>query len=97
MNPVHYESKNGVATITLADNENKNALGSALTSGLNDCLTAANEDPSVRVIVLTHSGSVFCAGANLKERTSEHDSPNMGSIGFDRVLSLIQTYDCYYY
>lgn len=91
MNPVHYESKNGVATITLADDENKNSLGSALTSGLNDCLTSANEDPSVRVIVLTHSGTVFCAGANLKERTSEHDSPNMGSIGFDRVLSLIQT------
>jgi len=91
MNPVQYKAENGVATITLADEENKNALGQSLTAGLHKCLTSANDDPEVRVITLTHSGTVFCAGANLKERSSGTGAPNMGSIGFDKALSLIQT------
>jgi len=91
MDPVQYQVANGVATITLADEDNKNALGQALTAGLYECLTLANEDPGVRVIILTHSGTVFCAGANLKERSSGTGAPDMGSIGFDKALSLIQT------
>ena len=91
MNPVQYQVKDGVATITLADEENKNALGQSLTAGLFESLTSANEDPDVRVITLTHSGTVFCAGANLKERSSGTGAPDMGSIGFDKALSLIQT------
>ncbi len=91
MNPVQYKAENGVATITLADEENRNALGQSLTAGLYECLTSANEDSAVRVITLTHSGTVFCAGANLKERSSGTGAPNMGSIGFDKALSLIQT------
>ncbi|MFV1992086.1 MAG: enoyl-CoA hydratase/isomerase family protein, partial [Acidimicrobiales bacterium] len=38
----------------------------------------AEVDPGVRVIVLTNSGAVFCAGANLKERISKSDSPKVG-------------------
>ena len=91
MNPIQYQVEDGIATITLADEENKNALGQSLTVGLFESLTAANEDPRVRVIVLTHAGTVFCAGANLKERSSGTGAPDMGSIGFDKALSLIQT------
>ena len=91
MNPIQYQVEDGIATITLADEENKNALGQSLTVGLFESLTAANEDPKVRVIVLTHVGTVFCAGANLKERSSGTGAPDMGSIGFDKALSLIQT------
>ena len=91
MNPVQYQAEDGVATITLADEENKNALGQSLTAGLFESLTSANEDPDVRVITLTHSGTVFCAGANLKERSAGTGAPDMGSIGFDKALSLIQT------
>ena len=90
MNPIQYQVEDGIATITLADEENKNALGQSLTVGLFESLTAANEDPKVRVIVLTHAGTVFCAGANLKERSSGTGAPDMGSIGFDKALSLIQ-------
>ena len=91
MNPVQYSVDNGIGTITLADEENKNALGQSLTSGLHEHLLEAHEDSGVRAIVLTHAGNVFCAGANLKERSSDTGAPDMGSIGFDKVLSLIQT------
>ena len=60
----------GVLTVTLADEEYRNALGSALVGKLVTALDAADADPAVRVVVLTNSGRVFCAGADLSERSS---------------------------
>jgi methylglutaconyl-CoA hydratase len=61
----------GVLTVTLADEENRNALSSALVGELITALDAADADPAVRVVVLTNSGRVFCAGADLSERSSD--------------------------
>ena len=57
----------GVATITLDSPSNRNALSSALIAQLLQALAAAREDDSVRAIVLSHTGPVFCSGADLKE------------------------------
>ncbi|NNE72971.1 MAG: enoyl-CoA hydratase [Acidimicrobiales bacterium] len=65
----------GVLTVTLADEENRNALGAHLIAELADILDEADADPAVRVIVLTNRGHVFCAGANLRERSSDAASP----------------------
>ncbi|MCZ6459413.1 MAG: enoyl-CoA hydratase-related protein [Gammaproteobacteria bacterium] len=61
-----YEIRNGAAWITLNRPENRNALSSILVAELYDHLQAANEDSTVRSIVITGSGSAFCAGADLK-------------------------------
>jgi methylglutaconyl-CoA hydratase len=58
----------GVATITLNRPDNRNALSVELVDSLSASLDAAIGDVSVRVIVITGSGTVFCAGADLKER-----------------------------
>jgi methylglutaconyl-CoA hydratase len=60
----------GVLTVTLADEANRNALSSRLVGELSEALDAAEEDPEVRVVVLTNRGRVFCAGADLSERSS---------------------------
>jgi methylglutaconyl-CoA hydratase len=57
----------GVATLTLDSPANRNALSTALMRRLLDQLTATVSDPAVRVVVLTHTGPVFCSGADLKE------------------------------
>ena len=59
-----------VMTITLTDEQNRNSLGAQLTRELVAALDIADTDPAVRVVVLTNSGSVFCAGANLSERST---------------------------
>jgi methylglutaconyl-CoA hydratase len=59
----------GVATITLDSPANRNALGRALLRDLAAALDRATA-PDVRVIVLTHTGPAFCAGADLKERSA---------------------------
>jgi methylglutaconyl-CoA hydratase len=60
----------GVATVTLDSPHNRNALSSALISELVAALESAATDDAVRVIVLTHTGPVFCSGADLRETAS---------------------------
>jgi methylglutaconyl-CoA hydratase len=62
---VLYQVEDGVATLTMDRPENRNALTPALLNGLGDGLTAGMADPTVRVVVLTHHGPAFCAGADL--------------------------------
>lgn len=66
MSLVLSETERGVTTLTLNDDENRNALGPDIIEELMAGIDAADADPAVRVIVLTNNGSVFCAGANLK-------------------------------
>lgn len=65
-----YDVADRVATITLDSPKNRNALSRTLVSELTDGLKAADQDASVRVVVLTHTGSVFCSGADLSEAGS---------------------------
>ena len=89
MGPVKLTTERGVMTATLADVDNRNALGGALVQGLRDALAAANADPAVRALVVTNEGSTFCAGANLKERSSAA-TRSSGSGGFETLLHEIQ-------
>ncbi|MFQ5382184.1 MAG: enoyl-CoA hydratase-related protein [Dehalococcoidia bacterium] len=64
---VHLDIDHGVATITLDSPHNRNALSRQLTGELEAHLDSALADPAARVVLLTHTGTVFCAGADLKE------------------------------
>jgi methylglutaconyl-CoA hydratase len=66
---VHVAVDDGIATITLDSQPNRNALSVALLAGLHGALDVA-EHGDVRAIVLTHAGPAFCAGADLKERAA---------------------------
>ena len=57
----------GVATVTLDAPATRNALSSAMLEQLAAALRLVREDDTVRVVVLTGGGTVFCAGADLKE------------------------------
>lgn len=56
-----------LARLTLNSPHNRNALSSTLVSQLHQGLRDAAADPAVRVVVLTHTGGTFCAGADLNE------------------------------
>lgn len=64
---VHLAVADGVATITLDSPANRNALSAQLRRELLAHLDTAIADPAARVIVLTHTGRVFCSGMDLKE------------------------------
>jgi len=62
---VGYEVAGEVATITLDSPHNRNALSAQLVGELTARLRDAGADPAVRAVVLTHTGRVFCSGADL--------------------------------
>jgi methylglutaconyl-CoA hydratase len=64
---VRSQVEAGVATLTLDSPHNRNALSTALIEQLVAAVRAAIADDRVRVIVLSHTGPVFCSGADLKE------------------------------
>ncbi len=62
---VRYAVTDAVATLTMDQPHNRNALTPALMSGLAQGMEAALADEAVGVIVLTNTGPAFCAGADL--------------------------------
>jgi methylglutaconyl-CoA hydratase len=80
----------GVLTVTLADEANRNALSARLVGELTDVLDAADADPDVRVVVLTNRGRVFCAGADLSERSGPP-----GSGAYDRPAAVRRPEDLF--
>src|SRR3954464_8991407 len=76
-----YEIIGGAAWITLNRPDNRNALSARLVDELAEHLAAANEDVSVRCIVLTGAGPAFCAGADLK-------NPPGSAVGDERPITL---------
>lgn len=59
------EIEDGVATITLNRPRKRNALSDQLTPALRESLLRFDEDPDVRVVVLTGAGTAFCAGGDV--------------------------------
>jgi methylglutaconyl-CoA hydratase len=62
---VRYAVTEAVATLTMDQPHNRNALTPALMAGLAQGLETALADEAVGVVVLTNPGPAFCAGADL--------------------------------
>ncbi|MGX1955402.1 enoyl-CoA hydratase family protein [Streptomyces anulatus] len=56
----------GVTTLTLDSPANRNALSASLVGELRAALAACAADDTVRAVLLTHTSTTFCAGADLK-------------------------------
>lgn len=89
---VHCELVDGVATIVLDSQHNRNALSRQLLADLHRALDVA-EQAGARAIVLTHRGPAFCAGADLKERSS-NSSASADSTPFVRALERLTDTAC---
>ena len=83
---VHYRADRAIATIALDSPGNRNALSAGLVGALVAHLEAAAADAEVRAVVLTHEGSTFCAGADLRESAAE-GGPEAGT---RRLLDLLR-------
>lgn len=64
------ETSGHVAEITLNRPNQRNAVNSAMLDGLQEAFRALDADDGVRVVLVRGAGSVFCAGNDLKERST---------------------------
>ncbi|HEX8632362.1 MAG TPA: enoyl-CoA hydratase-related protein [Catenuloplanes sp.] len=76
----------GVAILTLDSPANRNALSSALMTQLLTALAAAEAEPEIRVVVLSHTGPVFCSGADLAETAAARTAGELPVRMLGRVL-----------
>lgn len=65
MNTIRYYTEDRVAYITLNRPDKRNALNAETVTELQTALKQAEQDATVKVIVLTGEGKAFCAGADL--------------------------------
>jgi methylglutaconyl-CoA hydratase len=76
----------GVARLTLDSPANRNALSRAMLGQLSAAVADALADDAVRVLVLDHTGRVFCSGMDLAEAAGG-GAEDQGVLGFPDLLS----------
>ncbi|MDM4720296.1 enoyl-CoA hydratase-related protein [Micromonospora sp. WMMA1363] len=86
---VRVATARGVTTLTLDSQHNRNALSTPLMTQLLDGLAAAVADDAVRVVVLSHTGPVFCSGADLKETAAAYASGTVPAGMLGDVLTAV--------
>ncbi|OJF09541.1 enoyl-CoA hydratase-related protein [Couchioplanes caeruleus] len=79
----------GVTTLTLDSPSNRNALSSQLMTDLLNGLAAALTDAGVRAVVISHTGPVFCSGADLKETAEARENGRVPAELLADVLAAI--------
>ncbi|AKN75350.1 enoyl-CoA hydratase [Streptomyces sp. PBH53] len=65
--PIGRARARAVETLSLDSAATRNALSGRLVTALAEALTDCGKDPEVRAVVLTHTGTTFCAGADLRD------------------------------
>lgn len=88
-----YEKKDGIGTVTLNRPDKLNALNSTVYDELYDVFASIEDDPEVRVVVLTGAGDkAFAAGSDVAEMQ------NMGPQEIQKFMAKIRrASDCIYW
>jgi 2-(1,2-epoxy-1,2-dihydrophenyl)acetyl-CoA isomerase len=88
--PLAIARDGGIVRLTLDRPDLGNALTNEMATLLGHAIDDIADDPSVRVVVLTGTGALFCAGGDIREftlaaeRLSEHIAS--GLVDFNRTL-----------
>ncbi len=78
---VDYGAAEGIARIVLNRPARLNAINTQLVADLRAAVAAANDDPAVRVLVLSGAGRAFCAGYDLDWGTKAEDAAQRAMSG----------------
>ena len=78
---VDYHAEAGIARIELRRPERLNAINRQLVEDLRGAVAAANDDPDVRVMILSGAGRAFCAGYDLDWGTKAEDATQRAMAG----------------
>jgi enoyl-CoA hydratase len=84
------EKRGHVLIVTMNRPEARNALSGPMLAGMTAAWNQVDEDPEIRVAILTGAGGAFCAGADLKAMTSSHPGESAKSMDLSVIESLLK-------
>ena len=83
-----HAKQDGIVTITLNRPERRNAFSPEMSESIRLAVEDAAGDDDVRVLVITGTGSAFCAGADVKAMAAGVGQPGGGGEGGGGHVSL---------
>ena len=83
---VKSELINKVLHLTLNDQKHQNTLSDKMISELDKKFKEASQDKNVKVIILSSTGKVFCAGHNLKDLNSKRLDLDNGKSYYAKIF-----------
>ncbi|HLR29938.1 MAG TPA: enoyl-CoA hydratase/isomerase family protein [Paenalcaligenes sp.] len=81
-NFIAIQIKENIATLQLNRPDKMNAINDGMRSELITALESIHQDPSIKALILTGSGSSFCAGGDIAGMRERHKAP-LGEVGFN--------------
>jgi len=87
--PVITTVSGGVARVALNRPDKRNALDSATILGLGAALERCANDSAVRVLQITGTGDVFCAGADLSEMQAQAHASEADNVAHAEKLAAV--------
>lgn len=87
MSTLHCTSQAGIARVTLARPDVRNAFNAEMIGELRDTFTALSTDESVRAIVLAGEGASFCGGADINWMRGALELSFDGNVADAKVMS----------
>ena len=64
---IQYQKENGIAKITMSRADKFNSFNRAMADAFNAALIDAQQDETIRCVIITGEGKAFCAGQDLQE------------------------------
>ncbi len=93
---VLYHSRPPTVVVTINRPDKRNALNRALIGALTDAFERVRYDAAARSVVLSATGSVFCAGMDLAELQESLDVAKEKTPVWEDALRLAKLYDLIY-
>jgi enoyl-CoA hydratase/carnithine racemase len=76
----------GIALLSLNRPQARNTLSEATLAALHDQFASIARDDQVRAVIISHNGSAFCAGHDMKEMTAHRSDPDRGRSYFKALM-----------
>ncbi|GAA5044697.1 crotonase/enoyl-CoA hydratase family protein [Nocardia callitridis] len=86
------EKRGHILIVTMNRPEARNALSGEMMAIMREAWDQVDNDPEIRVAILTGAGGAFCAGADLKAMTTQHPGDSFSGGGWDlsRIDALLK-------
>jgi enoyl-CoA hydratase/carnithine racemase len=76
----------GIALLSLNRPQARNTLSEAMLAALHGEFDSIAGDEKVRAVIISHNGSAFCAGHDMKEMTAHRSDPDRGRSYFKALM-----------